>query len=435
MVATLAPEAPVRSQTGPMAGGRDVLGQLLRTLELLAGLPDSDGLVSDAERIDRIGLLERVKAAAAGAQTAEIVRFAASQVESQRRGDVHPRVLGRGIADQIALACKVSPAAGSHRLSLARALWFDLPETYAALRAGQISEWVATLVSRETSHLDAKTRRGVDTELAGHDLPSLSPRRAAATARGLAYRADPQAAVERARIEEKQRRVTVRPAPDTMAILTAYLPAAQAIATWAALGQLADARVAGGDGRSRSQLMADSLIERVTGQTRATDLHVEVGLVMPIETLVRPRGGRPAQLEGYGPVPAALARDLLGTTAGSVFLRRLFSDRTGQIVGGDSRRRRFSDAVVKVIRARDQQCRDPFCDAPIRHIDHITRYADQGQSSLANGRGVCARGNYVRELPGWRVERLGSGTHPQPDVVAVTTPTGHSYLSRAPQPP
>jgi hypothetical protein len=40
-------------------------------------------------------------------------------------------------------------------------------------------------------------------------------------------------------------------------------------------------------------------------------------------------------------------------------------------------------------------CRDPYCDAPIRHLDHVHRRVDGG----------------------------------------LTTPTGHIYTSSAPRPP
>src|SRR5829696_672789 len=74
------------------------------------------GEVTDRERIDRIGRLEQLKAAVGALQAAESVRFAESQVEQQIAAEVHPRAVGRGIADQIALACQVSPTEGSRRL-------------------------------------------------------------------------------------------------------------------------------------------------------------------------------------------------------------------------------------------------------------------------------------------------------------------------------
>ena len=72
-------------------------------------------------------------------------------------------------------------------------------------------------------------------------------------------------------------------------------------------------------------------------------------------------------------------------------------------MGGDPNRRHFDGWLAQLIKLRDQTCRDPFCDAPIRHIDHIIRHADGGLTNYINGRGTCARGNYVREMPGWHI--------------------------------
>jgi hypothetical protein len=55
------------------------------------------------------------------------------------------------------------------------------------------------------------------------------------------------------------------------------------------------------------------------------------------------------------------------------------------LVDGDPHRRHFDGHVRKLIRWRDRGCRDPFCDAPIRHIDHIQRYSDGGLTIYANG--------------------------------------------------
>jgi hypothetical protein len=74
----------------------------------------------------------------------------------------------------------------------------------------------------------------------------------------------------------------------------------------------------------------------------------------------------------------------------------------------------------------------PFCDAPIRHIDHIQRFTDGGLTIYPNGRGVWERGNYAREMPGWTVEVVSGGLDRQPHTIKITTPTGHTCLSRAP---
>ena len=108
---------------------------------------------------------------------------------------------------------------------------------------------------------------------------------------------------------------------------------------------------------------------------------------------------------------------------------------SGPIIGSDPTRRTFGGWLAQLIRLRDQSCSDPFCDAPIRHIDHIIRHSDGGPTTYANGRGVCERGNYIRDMPGWHIKLIDSGLLHQPHKIIITTPTGHHYLSRAPDPP
>ncbi|MDO6145615.1 HNH endonuclease, partial [Paenarthrobacter aurescens] len=74
-----------------------------------------------------------------------------------------------------------------------------------------------------------------------------------------------------------ERMVSLRPAPDTMTYLTALLPVAQGVAVYKALTQAADSARSSGDAGSggasgsgsavptRGQVMADTLVERITG--------------------------------------------------------------------------------------------------------------------------------------------------------------------------
>jgi hypothetical protein len=419
--------------------GDAVLGYLTEVLTSLGGLVPGGGAVSDAVRIDRIAALEKIKGAVAAVQAAETVKFAQSQVAAQRAAGVDYRKLGRGIADQIALAVKVGPYEGSRRLTLARALWFDLPHTYDLLTHGQISEYVAHLVAGETNHLDPHLRRHVDQQLAADNLRSMAPKEAATTARKLAYAADPQGSLRRGRTARAQRRVSLRPAPDTMAILNAFLPVEQGVACYASLKAHTDARKANGDARSRDQIMADTLVERLTGQATANDVNAEIQITMPIDALLNPKHAAPANLTGHGPLPAWLAQEIMLGGQGRRWWRRLFTApaSTGGaiVVAGDATRRRFDGWLGKLIKLRDQYCREPLCTALIRHIDHIRRYSEGGRTTFANGRGVCERHNHTREMPGWHLTPINDGRQPGDHIVIVTTPTGHHYLSRPPTPP
>ena len=424
--------------------GADLVGDPLTGWldDVLAGLADGvaecEGLrdaaeVPDAVRINRIARLEKLKAATAALQAAESVRFAQSQAEAQMAVDIHPDKIGRGIADQLGLACHVSGFEAARRLGRARALWFDLPETYRLLSAGEINEYVASLAIAETRHLDAETRRQVDAKIAAAGLSQMGPRSAASCARKHSYEADREGYVQRGRTEQKHRRVSLRPAPDTMSLLTGYLPAEQGVACLKSLRDHTDTLKAGGDQRCRDQIMADTLVERLTGQARAADVNAELQIMMPLDALLDANDHTAAELEGYGPVPPDIARDIMATSKGRLWWRRLYAaPMGGPLAGGDPLRRRFDGFLKKLIILRDQRCRDPFCDAPIRHIDHIQRYTEGGLTIYPNGRGECERGNYAREMPGWTVEAVSSGLDGNQHTITITTPSGHTYLSRAP---
>ena len=81
-----------------------------------------------------------------------------------------------------------------------------------------------------------------------------------------------------------------------------------------------------------------------------------------------------------------------------------------------------------MIVARDASCTGPWCDAPIRHIDHIVAWSEGGETTLTNGRGLCEDCNYAHEAEGWSARTVRGATA----SVATTTPTGHVYTSTAP---
>ena len=99
-----------------------------------------------------------------------------------------------------------------------------------------------------------------------------------------------------------------------MSVLTGLLPVEQGVACLAALRSHTDTVVAAGDARTRDQIMADTLVERVTGQAPAADVNVEVGIVLPADALIDPDAAGAAEVTGYGPIPAGIAHDLLADT-------------------------------------------------------------------------------------------------------------------------
>lgn len=237
---------------------------------------------------------------------------------------------------------------------------------------GTTTEWRATLVARETACLTAEDRAAVDRELAQRPggIGALRDRAAEHETRATAQRLDPAAATRRARRAESERRVTLRPAPDTMSLLSGLLPVRQGVAVLASLTSHADSLRAGGDARTRGQIMADTLVERITDQARADAVPVEVQLVMSDHSLMSADpadNSAPARIPGFGTVPAPLARCWLRDSPAEVWVRRLYAaPGTGALVAMDSRRRRFAGQLRRLVVARDSVCRTPWCAAPIR---------------------------------------------------------------------
>jgi len=426
---------------GP-AGNRPLVALDVRDVRDRLGDLDLTG--SEGDLIELVASLEEVKCAAAAAQArVTAALYAARRAADAARG-VDLAETARSVGSQVALARKEAPFRGSRLLGLAQALTRELPQTFAAMSGGAVSEWVATQVAAQTACLSPELRRQVDAEIAP-SLPSLSARQARGRAARLTASADAASVVRRNAAAVASRRVSLRPAPDGMSILSAILPLADGVAAYAALRTSADAAPASTPALGLGARMADLLVERVTGRHPAKGYDVELRLVMSVDSLVCAGedaadgdGDDAAYLEGCGGVPAAWARAIVAaagrTGAGEsevrearAFVRRLFTHPGDSgMVQLESSSREFRGLLRESIVARDQSCRMPFCDAPIRHVDHIRRAADGGPTSLDNGQGLCERCNYVKEAAGWAQRRAPDR---EEHVVVTTTPTGHVYES------
>lgn len=444
------PEPPAGDTRATQVSAEEVAGWLQR----LATGGDLGPLASAdcAAMCDLLNGLELLKNATSAAQ-ARVTMLAAERLREQATDAGTPQATAdKGVAQQLALARRESPHAGSRHIGFARALVLEMPAVHAALTAGLVNEWTATQIVKETACLSLEHRQMVDAHLAGR-LGNDSHRAIIAAAKAKAYELDPYSVVRRGRKAVGDRRVSVRPAPDVMAIVSGYVPVAQGVACYKALDEAAKAAKSAGDERSLDQLKADIFVERLTGQAVASDVSIEVGLVITDKSLLG-LDETPANVEGYGPIPAPLARDLLREHLGDdsaapeedqgeqprrevlarkaiIWLRRLYTDpATGVLTCQDDRRRLFTGPLRRFLVARDQVCRTPWCDAPVRHVDHVLPWARGGRTTADGGEGLCEACNYAKETAGWshEVVDLPDGTH----TVKITTPSGHTYYSQPP---
>lgn len=179
--------------------------------------------------------------------------------------------------------------------------------------------------------------------------------------------------------------------------------------------------------------MADALVECVTGRPADAPAPVALNLMMSDQALFGGEEGS-AVIDGYGPIPASVARGLVKSAAtdtrSRASLRRLYRHpSSGGLLAMESWSRCFPKGLAMFIGLRDQRCRTPYCDAPIRHRDHAQPHQRGGPTSALNGPGQCERCNYTKESPGWRVVTHDeNGNH----VAEFVTPTGACHRCVAP---
>ncbi len=394
--------------------------------------------LDDAARIDMIRALEELKCAAEGAQAEVTADFDRSQrAAAARRGEPAERQ-GRGIAHQVALARRESPHRGQRHVGLSRILRTELPCTLDALRAGRITEWKAMIVARETACLSRENRMLVDEKIAGDPakIEAMGDREAVGAILDLTGRLEPAAATARRRRAEADRRTTLRPAPDTMTYLSALLPVKDGVAVYKALLAEADRLKAAGDPRSRGAIMADTLVRRILAPHVASpvgpaELPLMINIVVP-DTVLLGDSDASGHVEGFGAVPGELLREWIAAHAESGvtdWVRRLYKQpSTGQVVAMDKKSRRFEGKLAEYLRLRDRHCRSPWCNAPIRHLDHVKDHAKGGKTSAHNGEGLCEACNHAKQADGWAAKPLDAPVH----TIEIITPTGHRYLSTVP---
>ncbi len=419
-------------QTDPATAGPDLRAITAALAELGEGM-------ADAERVDTIRHAEELICAAQALQARLSVDLDTSVRSAAAERGVPAARRGRGVAHQVALARRESPHRAERRLQLAKIAPAELPCANAAWRDGQIDEWRVTVLARETACLPLADRLTIDAELAGDPavIEAMGVGELVAEVRRRAYALDPASFVERRRRAEADRHTSLRPAPDTMAVLSALLTVKGGVSVHAALTAEADRAKATGDPRSRGQIMADTLVDRVVSPSvaeAATSAPLMVNVVVSDQVLLGDPGtDGAAEVEGYGPVPGELLRSWIANHLDSgvdVLFRRLYAaPATGELVAMDSQARLFPAKLAEFLRLRDRICRTLYCDAPVRDADHVTAYADGGPTSADNGQGSCEGCNIAKEAFGWSARPRPGPRH----TVETTTPTGHTYVSTAPR--
>jgi len=378
----------------------------------------------EADRlIEATAALGRVIAYAQALQVRLLVRFARLRPAEPGAS----RGFSEFAADELAPALRISRNAAAGQLALATQLTERLPATLAALEAGVVDLAKARVMADVTAPVSVAQAAQVEERVLAR-----APRQTAPQLRASARRAilsiDPNGAQARHRYARAERRVTLFPLEDGMAELRALLPAEDAIAVYRRLDIHARWAQAPGDRRSADNRRADALVDLVVGTGdpptghggpgRAGGAGVEIQVTVPATSLLG-MDDQPGELAGYGPVPAAVAREL----AADGTWRRLLTDPVaGKLVEYGRTTYRPSAALGKHVRARDATCRFPGCRHPARHcdLDHTVPYP-AGPTSADNLGSLCRHHHRLKHQAGWTV------TQDDGAVFTWTSPTGRRY--------
>lgn len=345
----------------------------------------------------------------------------------------------------------------------------DFPATHTALAAGRLDEQRARVITDELGDHDPAQRAQVEEAVLGQSgtLGPATPVPDATALRRQVKRAlhelAPTTMSQRRQRAQANRFARVTPAADGMAWLEAYLPAEDAMAIKSTLDSAAatltarDRAAHAADPevpvRSLGQARADALTrlawqalsagrlgagepenstEVSTDDVRLSSRHgrpAMVNLTMPISLLLEPHGdGDPdsakvAELDGYGPIPADVARSICADGS----WRRILTDPTsGTVLDYGTTRYSPPRALIDHVIARDRECRAPGChvSASSCEVDHTVPFP-RGPTSAANLGPFCKRHHLLKHHTGWQVEQ------PEPGTFIWVSPLGRRHVIRS----
>ena len=405
----------------------------------ITALAFMDHAVGDAELNNRISALEDLKAAAAAAQARATVALRRLPTHAPRPPPGYPPTRSAKAS------APRSPWPGGNPRARGRPLarHCQSPGHRNATHPrrpehGKLNEWRATILVRETACLTLEDRHAVDAELAADtgaldgyrrppDPPWPAHRRTGWTR--LSPRPRPQSRIGPAG--------QLPPRPGHHDLPDRILPVAAGVAVYAALTRHADALKAAGDPRSRPAHGRQPRRTRHRQPRRPQQHRNPTHHDRPHPAPRRQRTRRPARLRHRPRPPPATSSPHPPTNPGKPPAKaasHAAGPRPEPCAGRPGTRKSGSGSAGStpppapetssawtpndgscptglrgLITTRDDTCRTPYCDAPIRHADHIIPW----RTTRTHQRRRHPRP--LRSLqPNQRNPRLDRPTHPRP---------------------
>ena len=343
--------------------------------------------------------------------------------------------------EDISTALRLAPATAQSRIDIARTLVNNLPNTCSALATGEISSAHATVIARETA---IAIRNGApDSVIFEVEQRAISfaelhtPGQLAVRVRTDIAKSIPEEFEEIASRATSLRRVSCYNEADGMSTVVAILPAADAQMVMNSIEAfiLRQEQLQCSDKDSEAirtidQKRADALSticsnflseisQTVTPQRRPLTVNVTIDL----PTLLG-LAENPGQLAGYGPIPAAVARDL---ASDAKWKRFITEPQTGNLLDFGRESYEPPQHLKDFLIARDRTCRFPGCrrSALLSDLDHAESWESGGSTSSDNIGALCRRHHRLKTHDGWRIQSFSDGS------CTWTSPLGKEFFTPA----
>ncbi|ELT44321.1 hypothetical protein G205_12440 [Arthrobacter nitrophenolicus] len=384
------------------------------------------------------------------------------------------------VVAEVACVLTIGERAASALVGASHALTSSLPAALDALQAGSVSWQNAQVIVDETTGLDPAATARLEAHFLGLDDTPDAPVAGSVVAGGLAGELPPARLRRKVRswrerhhpesIEIRhargvaQRRMEYTPDRDGMGWISLCLPAHQANAAWNRTRALARGLQGPDEPRTLAQLMADigaaALLGAGSGVAPGVAPSAGAAALLGAGSGVAPgvtpgagaAGGlaevpapgaqvlvtvpvfsllgltdEPAVLDGHGPVPASMARQLVAEGAAS-FYRVLVDPRDGAPLEIGRKNYRIPAAMRRWLRLRDGKCPFPGCSnaALDNEADHLLAWHHGGTTGIRNLGQLCPKHHRMKHASGWEPTPASKDRPP-----GWISPSGRTYSSES----
>lgn len=425
----------------------ELAGVLARSSEASAGvdgLAGCDPLRELSEScLDGLGIVARIEAATAAAKVRLLAGYAeaADALEGPVQSAYESSARELSLVAEVACALTIGERAASALLGEAHALTTSLPAALDALQAGKISWQHARIMVDETEGLDVAAARALEAHFLDPEAPNaargaaageLVPARFRRKVRAWRERHHPESLETRHVKSVEDRRMEYSPDRDGMAWVSLYMPADTACAVWNKMSAMARGLQGPDEPRTLTQLRADVAAGLLLGNPAqavgaAPSPKADVLVTVPVFSLLGTTV-EPAELDGYGPIPASMARKLVTEGAGS-FYRVLVDPRDGAPLEISRTSYRLPESLKRWLRMRDGKCTFPGCSnqSQDNESDHLTAWDRGGTTGISNLGQLCPKHHRLKHRTGW-----SPGPAARNEPPGWISPTGRQYNAEQP---